>query len=101
MSDPATISGERVLIAEPQQNWERVEMPICEGPQVLRRNGDLFIVYSASASWTADYCLGMLHNNTTRHAQSRQLAQARSGVPKDRPGLGRGPLLVREITLPD
>jgi GH43 family beta-xylosidase len=46
-------------------NWERVEMPICEGPQVLRRNGDLFIVYSASASWTADYCLGMLHNNTT------------------------------------
>jgi GH43 family beta-xylosidase len=39
-------------------------MPICEGPQVLRRNGDVFIIYSASASWTPDYCLGLLHNNT-------------------------------------
>jgi len=64
MRDPATISGSRVLIASPEESWERVEMPICEGPQVLRRNGDIFIVYSASASWTADYCLGMLHNKT-------------------------------------
>ncbi len=37
-------------------------MAICEGPQVLKRNGDIFIVYSASGSWTADYCLGLLHN---------------------------------------
>jgi GH43 family beta-xylosidase len=36
-------------------------MPICEGPQVLKRNGDIFVVYSASGSWTPDYCLGMLH----------------------------------------
>jgi GH43 family beta-xylosidase len=64
MSDPAAISGPRVLIATPDQPWERVAMPICEGPQVLRRNGDLFIVYSASGSWTPDYCLGMLHNRT-------------------------------------
>jgi GH43 family beta-xylosidase len=64
MRDPATISGSRVLIATPDQPWERVAMPICEGPQVLKRNGDIFVVYSASASWTADYCLGMLHNNT-------------------------------------
>ena len=35
-------------------------MPICEGPQVLRRNGNTFVVYSASGSWTADYCLGMM-----------------------------------------
>lgn len=35
-------------------------MPICEGPQVLRRAHQTFVVYSASASWTADYCLGML-----------------------------------------
>ena len=39
-------------------------MPICEGPQVLIRNGKTFIVYSASASWTADYCLGLLANET-------------------------------------
>ena len=64
MKDPITLGGSRVLITAPDQPWERVAMPICEGPQVLRRNGDLFIVYSASASWTTDYCLGMLHNNT-------------------------------------
>ena len=64
MRDPLTVSGPRVLLAEPDQNWERVAMPICEGPQVLKRNGDIFIVYSASGSWTPDYCLGMLHNNT-------------------------------------
>ena len=64
MKDPTTISGARVLIASPSCPWERVEMPICEGPQVLRRNKEIFIVYSASASWTADYCLGLLHNRT-------------------------------------
>lgn len=64
MRDPLTVSGPRVMIAAPTQSWERNAMPICEGPQVLRRNGDIFIVYSASGSWTPDYCLGMLHNNT-------------------------------------
>jgi GH43 family beta-xylosidase len=64
MSDPATISGDRVLLAEPEQKWERVGMPTCEAPQVLRRDSKLFIVYSASGSWTPDCCLGLLHNNT-------------------------------------
>jgi GH43 family beta-xylosidase len=35
-------------------------MAICEGPQILKRNGRVFLVYSASGSWTVDYCLGML-----------------------------------------
>lgn len=64
MRDPVTIAGPRVLLASPDQPWERNTMPICEGPQVLQRNGDLFVVYSASASWTADYCLGLLHTNS-------------------------------------
>jgi GH43 family beta-xylosidase len=62
MSDPSTISGPRVLICEPDQPWERVAMPICEGPQVLRNKGTTFVVYSASGSWTEDYCLGLLTN---------------------------------------
>jgi GH43 family beta-xylosidase len=64
MKDPATVSGGRVLLAMPDQCWERVAMPICEGPQVLKRNGEIFVVYSASGSWTPDYCLGLLHNRT-------------------------------------
>jgi GH43 family beta-xylosidase len=62
MSTPFTFSGPRVLICEPDQSWERVAMPICEGPQVLQNNGKIFVVYSASASWTEDYCLGLLTN---------------------------------------
>lgn len=60
MKSPLEIEGRRVLLKEPDQAWERRAMPICEGPQVLRRNGRTFLIYSASGSWTADYCLGML-----------------------------------------
>ncbi|MBA4146581.1 MAG: glycoside hydrolase family 43 protein [Verrucomicrobia bacterium] len=60
MSNPYTLSSKRVLISEPTESWERFEMAINEGPQVLRRDGKLFIIYSASASWTMHYCLGML-----------------------------------------
>jgi GH43 family beta-xylosidase len=39
-------------------------MPICEGPQVLSRDGNVFVIYSASGSWSPDYCLGMLTNRS-------------------------------------
>ena len=60
MKDPVTLAGPRVLLSEPENDWECVDMPICEGPQILKRNGKIFLVYSASGSWTVDYCLGML-----------------------------------------
>lgn len=60
MKSPVELDRKRVLLTTPDQPWERKGMPICEGPQVLRRNGRTFIVYSASGSWTEDYCLGLL-----------------------------------------
>lgn len=60
MCNPWTLAGSRTVIARPEQDWERVDMPICEGPQVLQNGGRTFVVYSASGSWTEDYCLGML-----------------------------------------
>ena len=65
MQDPVTLGRERTLICSPDKAWERVAMPICEGPQALQRNGKIFIIYSASASWTVDYCLGLLVNHTS------------------------------------
>lgn len=63
MSNPWTISGPRVQISTPDQNWERIGTPyINEGPEILKKDGKLFIVYSASGSWTDDYTLGMLSN---------------------------------------
>jgi GH43 family beta-xylosidase len=73
MASPIELCGGRTLIASPNQAWERNAMPICEGPQVLQRGDRTFIVYSASASWTADYCLGMLvhdGNGDFLHASS-------------------------------
>ena len=64
MADPLTLSSPRTLICSPDRAWEQGTMPICEAPQVLKRNGRIFIVYSASASWTADYCLGLLVNES-------------------------------------
>lgn len=61
MSNPWSIGGERVCISAPEYVWERVGTPyVNEGPQVLKRDGQIYIIYSASGSWTDDYCLGQL-----------------------------------------
>ncbi|NQX66529.1 family 43 glycosylhydrolase [Paenibacillus alba] len=63
MSNPWTISGPRVLLSTPDQAWELHGTPnINEGPEILSKDGKIFIVYSASGSWTDDYTLGMLTN---------------------------------------
>ena len=60
MSDPLTISGPRVQIATPDQPWEKSVQPIEEGPEAFIHNDHLSIVYSADASWTSAYKLGLL-----------------------------------------
>ena len=60
MASPWKLETARVLLAAPSEAWERVDMPICEGPQILQRNGRTFLVYSSSGSWTVDYCLGLM-----------------------------------------
>ncbi|ERL63734.1 glycoside hydrolase family 43 protein [Schleiferilactobacillus shenzhenensis] len=61
MSDPVTISGTRVLISAPTEPWERNGEPfVNEGPEVLTHEGQVTLIYSASGSWTDNYCLGQL-----------------------------------------
>lgn len=61
MSNPWTISGERACISEATLPWEKNGRPLInEGPVALKHGGKVFIVYSASGSWTDDYCLGQL-----------------------------------------
>lgn len=61
MDDPLTIASDRVCISMPEFDWEKQGYPhVNEGPQVLSNNGRIFIIYSASGSWTDDYCLGQL-----------------------------------------
>lgn len=60
MSDPCTIDSERVLLSYPGNDWERVIYPVNEGPVALIKGDTVHIVYSASACWGDDYCLGLL-----------------------------------------
>ncbi|MBD2867254.1 glycoside hydrolase family 43 protein [Paenibacillus arenilitoris] len=61
MNDPWTLEGEQTLLTAPTLDWEKQGgMAINEGPVVLRRNGRVFLVYSASTTWSEDYALGML-----------------------------------------
>lgn len=60
MENPWTLSGADVLISAPTESWEKQGgMAINEGPVFLRRNGRIFLIFSASATWSDDYCLGM------------------------------------------
>jgi GH43 family beta-xylosidase len=61
MSNPWTIVSARSCISRPQYDWEKQGYPyVNEAPQPLVHNGKTFIIYSASGSWTDDYCLGQL-----------------------------------------
>ncbi len=61
MSNPWTISSARVQISTPTYAWETNTSPtVNEGPEVIVRNGKINLVYSASGSWTDNYCLGLI-----------------------------------------
>ncbi len=60
MRDPLTLDSPRVMIATPDQTWENSVQAIEEGPEPFLHNGQVSIIYSADASWTTTYKLGML-----------------------------------------
>lgn len=62
MSNPWTIAGDRVRLSLPEYAWEKQggSPAINEGPQALYHGDDVFIIYSASGSWSDYYCLGQL-----------------------------------------
>jgi GH43 family beta-xylosidase len=61
MTNPWTVEGGNVLLTAPTLEWEKQGgMAINEGPVILKRNGKVFLVYSASTTWSEDYALGML-----------------------------------------
>lgn len=59
MSNPWTISGKQVMIATPEYEWEKIGFLVNEGAAVLKRNGKIFISFSASAT-DFNYCMGLL-----------------------------------------
>ncbi|MFC5649211.1 family 43 glycosylhydrolase [Paenibacillus solisilvae] len=64
MTNPWTLESDHVLLTAPTLDWEKQGgMAINEGPVILKRNGLIFLIYSASTTWSEDYSLGMLTMN--------------------------------------
>jgi GH43 family beta-xylosidase len=59
MSNPWTIGGDQIMLSRPEYNWEIIGFLVNEGPAVIKRNGWIFISYSASAT-DANYAMGLL-----------------------------------------
>lgn len=73
LKNPWTVESNRARLSTPEYPWEKVgdipeylkkgnppHIDVNEGPEVLKHEGKIFLVYSASACWTDYYSLGML-----------------------------------------
>ncbi|MFM9370765.1 family 43 glycosylhydrolase [Streptomyces sp. Da 82-17] len=59
MANPWTLTGPQVRLSTPEFDWECVGFKVNEGAAFLRRNGKVFLTYSASAT-DSNYCMGLL-----------------------------------------
>lgn len=59
METPNKLKTVQVMLTTPDYDWERVGFWVNEGPAVIKRNGKIFLTYSASETG-APYCMGML-----------------------------------------
>lgn len=60
MDTPTSLESTPVMISKPELAWEIRGFWVNEGPSVLKRNGYIFVSYSASAT-DENYCMGLLH----------------------------------------
>ena len=59
MDSPIQLKLPQTLLTFPEFDWECKGFRVNEGPAVLKRNGKIFLTFSASAT-DATYCMGML-----------------------------------------
>lgn len=59
MKNSTTLSSDAVMISKPEYDWETQGFLVNEGAAVLKRNGKIFVSYSASAT-DERYCMGLL-----------------------------------------
>lgn len=61
--DPETpwkTTSPAVLLTKPEYDWERVNIPVNEGPAAMIHNGKIFLAFSASATGP-EYCIGLMY----------------------------------------
>jgi GH43 family beta-xylosidase len=61
LNSPTSVVAPGAVVCAPDRPWERHEQPTTEGPAALvAADGTVHLMYSASAFWSDEYCLGML-----------------------------------------
>ena len=59
MKSPTSLQGPEIVLTSPEYAWETQKYNVNEGPTILKKNGKIFLTYSASAT-NHHYCMGML-----------------------------------------
>lgn len=77
--NPWTLDEKQVMISTPDRDWERIGFIVNEGPAILKKNGKIFIGYSASAT-DHHYCMGLLTAD-----ENHDLLDPKSWVKSDQP----------------
>lgn len=89
MISPTEVMEEKILLSVPEYDWEKQGEPLVnEGPEIIIKEQTINLVYSASGSWTDDYCLGLLTADVQSdvkqpeswHKQETPILRSGSGV---------------------
>jgi GH43 family beta-xylosidase len=59
MDSPWSITGEQVMLTKPEYEWETQGYRVNEGAAVIKKNGRIWMTYSASAT-DENYAMGLL-----------------------------------------
>jgi GH43 family beta-xylosidase len=94
LKNPWTIKGHSTEISRPEYTWEKDYEPdvgkpypgVNEGPEALKHNHTIFLIFSASGCWTDQYALGML-----KASEDSNLLKAKSWKKYARPVLSESP----------
>lgn len=58
--EPWKITCPAILLTKPEYDWERINIPVNEGPAIMVNNGRIFLAFSASATGP-EYCVGLMY----------------------------------------
>lgn len=60
--EPWKLTSEPIMLTTPEYFWEKISIPVNEGPAVMIHDGKVFVAFSASATGP-EYCIGLMYAN--------------------------------------
>ncbi len=88
MSNPWTVTSNRVIISVPTYTWEKQMAAVNENPAAIKRNGKTFITYSASHCASPSYAVGMITNTDGNYMNAASWVKTPNPVFEKNPAAG-------------